>query len=215
MCSTVAKAIGAQAASRIATPFGDGNDAPRRQVDEVAGEAVDMEAHDAGDVLAQVIAALAAGFAGAAGQSAIHHHAVAELERSVRPDRGDFARGLGAHHQRQLAPGEGHAAKAPEIEVIERHRLDAHLHLAGRGRRRRRHVGKLELAVGDQGEGAHGLSPAGRRGTDGRGHPGSRAITSETFCPPKPNELEMARRTRASRATFGTTSNGIAGSGTL
>ena len=43
---------------------------------------------------------------------------------------------------------------------------------------------------------------------------GSRPITSETFCPPKPNELEMACRTLASRALFGTTSSGIAGSGT-
>ena len=42
---------------------------PRRHVDELAGEAVDMEAHDAADVLAQIVAALAAGFAGAASQS--------------------------------------------------------------------------------------------------------------------------------------------------
>src|SRR5262249_45390465 len=43
---------------------------------------------------------------------------------------------------------------------------------------------------------------------------GSRAITSETFWPPKPNELEMTLRIRASRATFGTTSSGMVGSGT-
>ena len=62
---------------------------------------------------------------------------------------------------------------------------------------------EFELAVGDQ------LQRA-----DGGGHAGSRPITSETFCPPKPNELEMAWRTLASRALFGTTSSGIAGSGT-
>ena len=45
-------------------------------------------------------------------------------------------------------------------------------------------------------------------------HAGSRASTSDTFWPPKPNELEIAWRMRASRATFGTTSSGIAGSGT-
>ena len=43
---------------------------------------------------------------------------------------------------------------------------------------------------------------------------GSAAITSVTFWPPKPNEFEIACATRASRATFGTTSSGIAGSGT-
>ena len=46
------------------------------------------------------------------------------------------------------------------------------------------------------------------------GHAGSLVITRQTFWPPKPNELEMARVTLASRATFGTTSSGIAGSGT-
>ena len=43
---------------------------------------------------------------------------------------------------------------------------------------------------------------------------GLAASTSETFWPPKPNEFEIAWRTLASRATFGTTSSGMAGSGT-
>ena len=42
----------------------------------------------------------------------------------------------------------------------------------------------------------------------------SRLITSDTFWPPKPNEFESAWATLASRAAFGTTSSGIAGSGT-
>ncbi len=58
---------------------GDRHDEPRRHVDEVAGEAVDMEAHDAADVFAQIIAALAAGLAGAAGQRAVGDDAVADL----------------------------------------------------------------------------------------------------------------------------------------
>ena len=66
------------------------------------------------------------------------------------PTRGDFAGGLSADHQRQFPLGEGHAAEAPEVEVIERDRLDADLHLAVAGRRRGRHVGKFELAVGDE-----------------------------------------------------------------
>src|SRR4051812_31051120 len=49
----------------------------------------------------------------------------------------------------------------------------------------------------------------------GGAHAGSRAMISDTFCPPKPNELESACVTLASRATFGTTSSGMAGSGTL
>jgi hypothetical protein len=145
MCSTVEKPIGAQAASRE----------PRRQIEEVAAEAVNVEAHDAADVLAQIVAALTTGLAGAAGKRAVHHHAVAVLERYVRPDRGNLTGGFGADHERQLALGEGHAAEAPEVEVIERHRVDAHLYLAGCGRRRRGHVGKLELAIGNQGEGTH------------------------------------------------------------
>src|SRR5262249_8155506 len=43
---------------------------------------------------------------------------------------------------------------------------------------------------------------------------GSRPMTSDTFWPPNPNELDTAWRTLASRATFGTTSSGIVGSGT-
>src|SRR5262249_768948 len=37
---------------------------------------------------------------------------------------------------------------------------------------------------------------------------GSCVITSDTFWPPKPNELEMTLRTRASRAVFGPTARG-------
>ena len=77
MCCTVENAIGAQAASRNATPAGTGIDQARRHVDEVAGEAVDVEAHDAGDVFAEIVAALAAGLAGAAGQRAVHHDRIA------------------------------------------------------------------------------------------------------------------------------------------
>ena len=96
---------------------------------------------------------------------AIHHDAVAGLERRhVGPNRGDLARRLGADDERQLALGEGHAAPAPYVDVIERHRLDADLHLAGAGRRRRRELGEFELAVGDEGERAH--SPSHRLPAD-------------------------------------------------
>src|ERR1035437_4546677 len=56
----------------------------------------------------------------------------------------------GTDYQRQRALGEGHAAKAPQVEVSERDRLDADLHLAIAGRRRGRHVDKFKLAIGDK-----------------------------------------------------------------
>ncbi len=79
---------------------------------------------------------------------------------------------------------------------------------------------ELDLAVADKRERAHGARRGGvppacpKSSADGAGHAGSRVRTSEMFWPPKPNELEIARSMRASRASFGTTSSGIAGSGT-
>ncbi len=71
---------------------------------EVAGEAVDVKAHDAADVFAEVVAALAAGLAGAAGERAVHDHRIAGLEAAdARPDRGDLAGGLDADDLRHLA----------------------------------------------------------------------------------------------------------------
>ncbi len=49
--------------------------------------------------------------------------------------------------------------------------------------------------------------------TSGWGQPGSAPNARQTFCPPKPKELEMACATCTSRATFGTQSSGSAGSG--
>src|SRR6185436_2089064 len=137
-------------------PRGHRHHQARRHVDEIAGEAIDVEAHDAADVLAQIVAALAAGLAGAAGQGPVHHHAVARPEPGrAWTDRGDLAGGLDADHDRHLALGKGHAAIAPEVEMIERHRLDPDLHLA-RGRRGRRgDVGQLKLAIGKEGKCPH------------------------------------------------------------
>src|SRR5262249_24903582 len=106
--------------------------------------------------LAQIVATFAARLADAAGETAIHHDAIARLEGcDLRPDRGDLARRIDANDQRKLALGEGHAAKAPDVEVVEADRLDANLHLAGGRRRWRRNLSELELAVGNQGERAH------------------------------------------------------------
>jgi hypothetical protein len=115
-----------------------------------------MKAHDAGDVFAEVVAALAAGLAGAAGQATVHHDGIARLEGvCVWSDCCNLARRLDADHDRQLALGESHAAVAPEIEIVERHRLDANLHLARRRRCRRGEIGQVKLAVSDQRECPH------------------------------------------------------------
>src|SRR6516164_3498060 len=137
-------------------PFGNRQHQTCRHIDEIAGEAVEVKAHDAADVFTQIVAALPAGLAGAAGQGAVHDDAITRLEGGyIRTDCGNLARGLDAHHDRQLAPREGHAAIAPEVEVVERHRADLDLHLARRRGRGRRKVGKLELAVRDQRECPH------------------------------------------------------------
>src|SRR6185437_16002857 len=113
------------------------NDQPRRQIDQIAREAVDMETHDAADVFAQIVAAIAASDAMSTGHGAVHHHFVARLEAGdARADFSDFAGSFRAHHQRQFAFGESHAAKPPQVEMIERDRLDADLYLAVAGRRR-------------------------------------------------------------------------------
>ncbi len=78
-----------------------------------------------------------------AGHGAIHHHLVASFEiADAGAQAGDFAGRLGAYHQWQLALGESHAAKTPQIQMIERDRLDADLHFAFAGRRRIRHLGQ-------------------------------------------------------------------------
>ena len=163
-----------------------------------------MKAHHAADILAQIVAALAASLADATGQRAIHDNRIAGLKlRDVGANGGDLSGRLGTDHERHFALGKSHAAPAPYVDVIERDCPHADLHFA-RGRRgRRRQLGNFELAVGDERECPH--AP---------GHVGSRPITSETFCPPKPKELDNTCRTLASRATFGTTSSGMAGSGT-
>ena len=53
------------------------DDEARRQIDELAGIAVEVKAHRAFDVLAKIVAAFAAGTALAAGRAAIHHNRVA------------------------------------------------------------------------------------------------------------------------------------------
>src|SRR5262249_3133895 len=106
--------------------------------------------------LAEVIAALAARLAGPAGEPAVHDYRIARGYRGhAHPHRRDLAGRLDPHHQGQLALGERHAAVAPQVKVIEANRLDADLYLTRAGRGRLGHVGKHDLAVGNEGESTH------------------------------------------------------------
>ena len=128
----------------------------RRHIDEIAGEAVDVEAHDAADVLAEIVATLAAGFTGTAGQGAVHDDAVAGVQvGGVGADGRNLAGGLDADHDRHLALRKSHAAVAPEVEVVEGDCPDPDLHLARRWCCGRGDIGKLNLAIGDQRERPH------------------------------------------------------------
>src|SRR3569623_1775103 len=115
------------------------------------------EAGDARDGLAVIVAAFPARLAGAAGQRAVHHDLLARLvARGVLAGRNDFAGGFRADDERHLALGEGHAAIAPDVDMVERVRADADLHLIVRRRRRRRHFDDRQQAVGNEGKRAHG-----------------------------------------------------------
>src|SRR5437763_734748 len=133
---------------------------PCRHVDEAAREPVGAKTHHAGNGSAKIVAPLAACLACAAREPAIGDHAVARLECGhALADRCDLARRLDADHERQPAFGECHAAPAPHVEMIESDRLDADLHLAGRGRRRFGHVDQFKLAVGNKGQRTHSAVP--------------------------------------------------------
>src|SRR6266571_2597661 len=145
---------------------------PDGEVEEVASKAVDMKTENALDVFAKVVPALAAGPAFSAGERAIHDDAVPDTKTGYAGSHcRDLACGFRADHQRQLAFGERHAAPAPHVDVIERHRPDPNLHLAGGRRRRRGRLPQLELAVGNEGQRSHRSRLAGKSETVGRSAP--------------------------------------------
>jgi hypothetical protein len=118
---------------RAANALGHRDHQPCRHVDEIAREAVDVKPMMPPTFSHKIVAALAAGLAGAAGQAPYMTTQSPGMNRPCRARRGDLAGRLDADHDRHLALGKGHAAIAPEIEMIERHRLDADLHLARAG----------------------------------------------------------------------------------
>src|SRR5262249_23485938 len=110
------------------------------------------------------------------------------------------------------------AARNAAARIGGRELLDQRVGLAGRRpigehhvvarRRERAHDRRAEAAAatGDQ------RPPLGCHFAH---HAGSRASTSEPFCPPKPTELDIPPCFFASRATLGPTSSVTPGSGTL
>ena len=87
---------------------------------------------------------------------AVHHDLLpGEEARHALAHGGDLAGGLDAGDLRHLALGEGHAAKTPDVEIVQGERLDAHLDFARCGRRRGFELGDAKVAVAEKLQGAH------------------------------------------------------------
>ena len=126
------------------------------KVDLLLREAVEMETVHAADMLAQIVALLAAGAAQPAGARAIDRDELAGNQvRDAGADRLDLAGGLRADGERQLALGKGHAAPAPYVDVVQRHGLDAQRHFAKSRRRRRSDIDDFEPPILDELQCAH------------------------------------------------------------
>ncbi len=129
-------------------------------VGEFLREAVNVEAAHAGDVLAQVLAPGSACVAGAADQGGVGYDAIAGGQcADIVADRDDLARCFGADAQWELPLGEGHAAEAPNVDVVQSDGADAKLHLAGRRWRRWVALHQRDVAVSQQLQGAHCHEP--------------------------------------------------------
>ena len=113
----------------------------------------------AGDVFAEIVAALGAGAAQAAGLRAEDRNELAGLQAGYAGADGlDLAGGFRTDDERHLALGEGHAAPSPHVDMVQRDHADAHRHLAEARRGRRRQVHLNKFAVFHELQGAHGGS---------------------------------------------------------
>src|SRR5262249_46576269 len=117
MCCTVAKAIGAHAASRKFTPAGTGTTSRAGMLRRSRADPAPVKPQPPGRVTKQVAAPPAAAVAGAAGDPAIGDDRIADAEAfHARANRADFPGRFHADHKRHLALGERHAAPAPDVE---------------------------------------------------------------------------------------------------
>jgi hypothetical protein len=136
--------------------IGDFRCEARRMVGKFLREAIDVEAAHAGDVLAEVLAAARAGRAGATDQGGVGNDAVARLDRGDPvANRDHFAGGLGADAKREQTLCEGHAAKAPYVDMVQPDVTDTELYFIGGGRGRGFGIDKRDLAVSKKAESTH------------------------------------------------------------
>src|SRR5690348_3095865 len=140
----------------IADIVGNRYDQARWHVHQIAGKAVDMETHDAGNVLTQIIAAGTACLAGPASQRPIGDDPIAGAERvDAGTDPDNLPGSLNTDDQRQRALGKGHAAPAPNVDVVQPDRFDANLNFAAAGLAWRGNLAKFDFTVADERERAH------------------------------------------------------------
>ena len=127
-----------------------------RNDEAVARHAVQVKAHDPGDVLAEILAARLARLAGAAEEAGIDDDGLAFAEpRHRAAELLDRCRAFDADDERKRALGERHAAQAKEVDVVERDGAHAHQHLVRSRCRRIIDCAKFELFFLDEPECAH------------------------------------------------------------
>ena len=183
-------------------PIWHAHQKPRILVHQLLREAIQMETLHATNIFAKIIAPFATCLADAASRRAIGRDMIANLPaRHSRTNSDNLPNRFRANRQWQIALGEGHAAKAPDINMVQRDGANTKLHFM-RGRWRRwRHGFQAQIPITMQAKGAH--------------H-GAALSSRQTFCPPKPKELDSTwRKPETLRASFGTTSSPSVGSGSI
>ena len=115
-------------------------------------------------MFAEIVAAFAAGAAEAAGARAVDRDELARQHiGDARADLIDHTGRFRADDQRHLALGKGHAAPAPDVDMVERNGLDPQRDFAGARRFRFGKIGDFKLAVVDQLQSAHDIKSFAQR----------------------------------------------------
>ncbi len=146
----------------------DGIDAMRSR-NELAGgnidlflrEAVEVETVHALNMFTKIVTAFTARLADPAGARAVDRDELARQHiRNARANGLYHAGSLSTDGQRHLALGKRHAAPAPDVDVVQRHGLDAQRHLARTWCIRFGQVHFFELPVVHELKSAHVFSPS-------------------------------------------------------
>ena len=121
MCSTVEKVMAAQAASSTATPLRHRHRQPRRQFTSSCAKPSTWKPSTPETFSQRLSRPSRQARQWPQVQRAIGRRALADAPAGhAGADRHDLAHRLGAHRQRQAALGEGHAAPAPDVDVVQR-----------------------------------------------------------------------------------------------